>query len=106
MPLRQIVLLAAIPVLVFVPAIASAQKKDSREALWAAVRNGDAVSAKALLDQGADVNAKSEIGVTALWIAASKGKPEVVEVLLDRGADVNARDGIWYLTPLALALRG
>ena len=55
-------------------AAASVEAADEREALWAAVRNGDAAAAKALLDKGANVNTKSEIGVTALWIAAGKGK--------------------------------
>jgi ankyrin repeat protein len=105
LPRRRNVLLAAIAVLVLLPAVAGAGDSP-REALWAAVRNGDAEAAKALLEQGTDVNAKNEIGVTALWIAASKGKAEVVELLLKRGADVNARDGIWYQTPLANALRG
>jgi outer membrane protein assembly factor BamB len=103
--LRQIVLLAPIPILGLGAATMRAGN-NPREALWAAVRNGDANVAKALLDQGTDVNARNEIGITALWIAASKGKPEVVELLLERGADVNARDGIWYQTPLSLALRG
>jgi outer membrane protein assembly factor BamB len=79
---------------------------DVRDTLWAAVRNGDAKAAKGLLDKGADVNAKNEIGVSALWIAAGKGKREVIEVLLGAGADVNARDGIWYETPLSLAVGG
>jgi len=79
---------------------------DLREPLWAAVRNGDVKAVKALLDKGADVNAKNEIGITALWIAASNGKPDIVEVLLERGADVNARDGIWYQTPLSHAVGG
>jgi outer membrane protein assembly factor BamB len=79
---------------------------DLREPLWAAVRNGDAKAVKALLDKGAAVNARNEIGITALWIAASKGQPDIVDVLLEHGADVNARDGIWYQTPLSLALGG
>ena len=77
-----------------------------REALWDAVRSGDAKAVAAQLDQGADVNARNEIGVTALWIAASKGKVDVAELLLLRGADVNARDGIWYETPLSTAVDG
>ena len=98
-PPRQSVWLAATAVLTLAAATTNAGD-DARESLWAAVRNGDAKAAKALLDKGADVNAKNEIGVAALWIAASKGKPEVVELLLGAGADVNARDGIWYETPV------
>src|SRR4051794_39502215 len=82
----------------------AAAKDDKREALWAAVRGGDAKGVAAALDQGADVNAKNEIGVGALWIAASKGKLDLVELLIRRGADVNARDGIWYQTPLSYAV--
>jgi outer membrane protein assembly factor BamB len=103
--LRQVVFLAATPALALVTATAGAGD-NPREALWAAVRNGDTQAAKALLEKGADVNAKSEIDVTALWIAASKGKLEVIDLLLEHGADVNARDGIWYQTPLSLSLGG
>jgi outer membrane protein assembly factor BamB len=103
LPPRQVVFLAAMVIVVLVASTAIA-KDDARDALWAAVRNGDTKGAKMLLNKGAHVNAKNEIGITALWIAAAKGKPEVVEVLLRAGADVNARDGIWYETPLSLAV--
>jgi outer membrane protein assembly factor BamB len=78
--------------------------EELRSALWAAVRNGDIQAMKDVLEKGADVNAKNEMGITALWIAAGKGKIEIVEMLLDKGADVNARDGIWYQTPLSSAV--
>ncbi len=84
----------------------AADPPGGRDALWAAVRGGDPKAVAAALDAGADVNARNEYGVTALWIAASKGKPAVVGLLLDRGADPNARDGIWYETPLSLAVGG
>src|SRR5882672_10869861 len=100
--LRQIVLLAAV-VAVFCSAPAFA-KDEHRDALWAAVRNGDLKAIEAALDKGADINAKNEIGITALWIATSKGKLEVIELLVRRGADVNARDGIWYMSPLSQSL--
>jgi outer membrane protein assembly factor BamB len=100
--LHQIAFLVVTAILA--PVTAPATANEAREALWAAVRNGDTKAARALLDKGTDVNAKNEIGVTALWIAASKGKPEVVKLLLDAGADANARDGIWYETPLSQAV--
>src|SRR5947208_14345031 len=95
--------LVAIPACMLITATADAGD-DAREPLWAAVRGGDAKAVKALLDKGADVNAKSEIGITALWIAATKGHRDVVELLLAARADVNARDDIWYATPLSLAV--
>jgi outer membrane protein assembly factor BamB len=102
---RHIVSFATIPLLMLVAAPASAAD-DLREPLWAAVRSGDVKAVKAVLDKGADVDAKNEIGITALWIAVSNGKADVVDVLLERGADVNVRDGIWYQTPLSLAVGG
>src|SRR5262245_52029245 len=100
---RAFLTLAVSLVLAAAPASAADRKRD---ALWAAVRAGDARAVATALDGGADVNAKNEIGVSALWIAASKDKPDVVELLVRRGADVNARDGIWYQTPLSIAVGG
>jgi outer membrane protein assembly factor BamB len=93
--------LATSLVAVTAPALARDEKRD---ALWAAVRAGDAKAVAAALDGGADVNARNEIGVTALWIAAAKDKVDVVAALVRGGADVNARDGIWYQTPLSAAV--
>src|SRR5262245_25791273 len=104
LPRRPLVFFAAtLSVLILTTATLRAGG-ETRDALWAAVRNGDAKAVKAALDKGADINARNEIGVTALWIAATKGKLEVIELLLERGADVNARDGIWYQTPLSNSL--
>ncbi len=92
--------------IIFLMGAASAHAGDeTRDLLWAAVRNGDAAAIAELLDKGADVNAQNELGITALWIAAGKEKPEIVELLIARGANVNTRDGIWYQTPLSIALR-
>jgi outer membrane protein assembly factor BamB len=104
LPRRHTITLAVLSALVWA---APAPAKDSpRDALWAAVRNGDVKAVRAALDAGADINARNEMGVSALWIAASKGKLEVIDLLLERGADVNARDGIWYQTPLSMSLGG
>ena len=44
-----------------------------------------------LIEKGADVNAKSDDGITPLHGASSKGLTTVVELLISKGADVNAR---------------
>src|SRR5262245_56539448 len=95
--------LLALGSVAFLPTLAMAKDRD---ALWAAVRSGDAKAVASALDKGADVNARNEIGVSALWIAAGKDKLDVIKLLVNRGADVNARDGIWYQTPLSSAVGG
>src|SRR5262245_5176186 len=100
---RTFLTLAASLVLLAPSASAGGKKRD---ALWSAVRAGDAKAVAAALDGGAGVNARNEMGVSALWIAAGKDKLDVIELLVRRGADVNARDGIWYQTPLSLAVGG
>src|SRR5208283_3001198 len=47
---------------------------------------------QALLDEGADVNAKDSSGGTVLMLASRNGYKEVVQVLLAKGANVNAKD--------------
>lgn len=55
---------------------------------------------EALLEAGADVNAKDVVGLHPLVLAVSMNtSPEVVEVLLNAGANVNARTREGY-TPL------
>ena len=64
--------------------------------------------AQALLDAGADVNARERSGRTALHAAAAKGYSDVVKLLVERGADVAAKD-IDGATPIDAAngkLRG
>jgi uncharacterized protein len=46
----------------------------------------------ALLDQGADVNARDSAGTPALMLAAQKGQTALVKLILGRGADVHATD--------------
>ena len=70
-----------------------------------AVRSGDVKAVQKVIEEGGDVNAKNEYGVSALGIAAGKPKIEVVQLLVSKGADVNVRDDIWYQTPLSSADR-
>jgi outer membrane protein assembly factor BamB len=101
---RRSGVLLILAVSLVIGAASASARDEKRDALWAAVRAGDAEAAAVALDGGADVNAKNEIGVSALWIAAGKAKLDVLELLVQRGADVNARDGIWYQTPLSTSV--
>jgi ankyrin repeat protein len=60
---------------------------------------------QALLDKGAEVNAKDKGGDTALMEAAFKGHLPVLQALLDKGAEVNAKTK-GGVTALDLASKG
>lgn len=55
---------------------------------------GNKTICKALIDAGADVNAKDDNGRTALMRAALLGQDRCVDLLLDAGADINAQDEV------------
>jgi len=84
--------------------IPAACRADSGEDLLAAVRKGDAPRVKALLEQGADVNAKSPYGATGLFFAADRGNMEIMKILLDHGADVKVKDTFYGATAVTLAV--
>ena len=52
-----------------------------------------------MLDRGADLEARDDLGCTPLCRAAAKGYVGVVKLLLDRGADLEAKDRLGW-TPL------
>jgi ankyrin repeat protein len=93
-------------VLLLVPLAVLAQnsKQELNDQLWEATRKGDVVAVTALLDKGADVNAKFRYGTTALFKAAERGHVEVVKILLDRGADVSVKDTFYGATAMTWAL--
>jgi hypothetical protein len=95
-------------VLLLVPAAVIAQetKQQLNDKLWEAARGGDAAAVTALLDKGADVNAKFRYGATALFKAAERGNTEVVKVLLARGADATIKDSFYGATAMTWALDG
>jgi ankyrin repeat protein len=81
-------------------------KQQLNDKLFEAARAGDAAAVTALLDRGADVNAKFRYGATALFKAAERGNTEVVKVLLARGADPTIKDTFYGATALSWALDG
>lgn len=67
-------------------------EKASSKSLLHAVREGDPEAVKALLAEGADVNAKDGDGWTALMLAIVKGHLDAARALLCEGADVHSKN--------------
>ena len=51
---------------------------------------------RALIDAGADINAKDEAGSTALMVASEYGRTEIVKLLIAAGADVNIKNELGW----------
>jgi ankyrin repeat protein len=60
--------------------------------LHQAVEKGDVEEARALLEQGVDVDVRNKEEYTPLHTAALNGQAEVSKLLLEKGADVQARN--------------
>ena len=71
--------------------------------LHAAVQLGRADTVRALLDWGAEVNARADSGQTPLHLCADAG---IAEMLVDAGADPGAKDDEHGTTPLVWARVG
>ena len=65
---------------------------NTNESLLDAARNGRTETVKALVAEGANVNAKDEDGDTALMYVCAYGVTDVARALVDAGADVNAKN--------------
>ena len=83
--------------------LATALEAGSDATVADAARLGDAAAVKALLRNGADVNAAQGDGMTALHWAAQKGDTELVAMLLSAGASVRATTRLGGYTPMHLA---
>jgi uncharacterized protein len=72
--------------------------------LLAATRKGDVAAVKQLLDQGADVNAKTRYNSTPLFFACDRGHLEVAKLLIERGANLNVKDNFYNASALSWAM--
>jgi len=70
-----------------------------------AARAGDLEGVRALLREGADVNAAQGDGMSALHWAAERGDMDLMEVLLYAGAELEASTRIGQYRPLHIAAR-
>lgn len=68
-----------------------------------AVLSGDHETVRALLQSGADVNARDRYGQTALMLAAHRGHAAIVDVLIEHGADLDVT-AKYSLSALMLAV--
>jgi ankyrin repeat protein len=66
---------------------AAAQNEMKVQPLHAAVAGRNAEAVTAILDHGADPNARQQVGYTPLMSAASSNREDLVHLLLARGAD-------------------
>jgi uncharacterized protein len=71
-----------------------------------AAQRGDAEAVRALLRQGADVNAAQGDGMTALHWAAATGDTSIAALVIQAGANLEAVTRLGDYTPLHLASRG
>ncbi|KAK7500175.1 hypothetical protein BaRGS_00008722 [Batillaria attramentaria] len=72
-------------------------------AVATAAASGDIVAVQQLVKQGADVNQRSNDGMTPLAIAAFWGYADIVKVLLDNRANINMSNTGTLWTPLHCA---
>ena len=76
------------------------------EDLHEAARQGDLVRARALIEQGVDVDAGNRYGATALFFAAEKGDLDMVTLLVEHGARLDIEDSFYNMSALSRALSG
>ena len=67
-----------------------------QKSLFQAVIESDEASVTLLLAEGAEVDARDEIGKTPLIIAADKGYFPIVKLLIKNGADINAQHNLHW----------
>ena len=77
-----------------------------QKSLLQAVIESNEASVKLLLAEGAEVDARDEIGKTPLIIAADKGYFPIVQLLIQNGADINAQHNLHWTALMFAAGNG
>jgi ankyrin repeat protein len=101
---KLLLLLLCFPILLTAAPRDLTLSSDSPVADAAMANDGNAV--RALLKEGADVNAAQGDGMTALHWSALKGNDDLAQMLLYAGAYVEAKTRVSAYTPLHLASKG
>jgi tetratricopeptide (TPR) repeat protein/S1-C subfamily serine protease len=70
---------------------AGAETRPERPALIVAVERGQRPAVERLIQEGADLKARTPDGVTPLYAAAFHGRSEILRLLVAAGAEVNGR---------------
>ncbi|HVB37923.1 MAG TPA: ankyrin repeat domain-containing protein, partial [Vicinamibacterales bacterium] len=97
-------LIAIVAVLAVSATVLRAAAADDTPVADAAMR-GDRAAVKSLLEQGADVNAAQNDGMTALHWAAVEGDLPLAQMLIYAGADTHATTRLGGYTPLDIAAK-
>ena len=92
----------AVFLLIFFVCAAKPEEPSLSKPLFQAINRNNVAQVKELIANGADVNAKSNDGVSPLHYAAFKGHKKIAKTLIEKGADVNAKADNGF-TPLRVA---
>lgn len=85
-------ILAVIGVLIMVGALLLMNSNQKDVAMIKAALDGQINEVRRFLNEGIDVNAGADNGVTSLMVASSKGHEDIVRLLLEKGADVAVKE--------------
>ena len=91
-------------VLVVACTLPAQQLPQHDEDLLAAARKGDLARVRALVEGGANIEAKTRYETTPLFFAAKNGHLDVVEFLISKGANVNVTDSFYKMSALSVSL--